>query len=279
MESSMTISRHVILLKAGIVVSFLTLLVFVILARDTLPVYGNLVRLAAERSGGGFIAGLLPPSSPYAVFAGIGTAVLFAFVSQVLLFYFFEKTQAIEVRLLGMFLFSFTFEILRIVIPLKTTMQLSGYIPVITSRLIVFGRFYGMFALFAAGLYVSGLKIRREETIIFTIAVAALLLTFRIPIDSFSYDTSLYPVIGFSNTFEIVSVVITILSMLCFASGAYTRGNREYYFIALGIIATAAGRRLLFTADTWIILVLGIAVLFFATWYTGAQFRRMYLWA
>jgi hypothetical protein len=275
----MTTSRHVILLKAGIAVSFLTLLVFVIFARDTLPVYGDIVMQAAERSGGGFIAGLLPPFSPYAVFAGIGTAVLFAFVSQVLLFYFFEKTQAIEVRLLGMFLFSFTFEILRIVIPLKTVMQLSGYIPVITSRLIVFGRFYGMFALFAAGLYVSGLKIRREETIIFTIAVAALLFALRIPVDSFSYDTSLYPLTGFSYMFGIVNTVIVMLSILCFLSGAYTRGSREYYFIALGIMAAAAGRRMLFTADTWIMLVSAAAVLFFATWYTGAQFRRMYLWA
>ena len=131
-------------------------MVFAIFARDTLPVYGDLVGQASQRSGGGFIAALLPAPAPYVAFAGMGTAVLFAFVSQVLLFYFFEKTQAIEVRLLAMFLFSFTFEILRIVIPLKTVINLSGYIPAIASRLIVFGRFYGLFALFAAGLCVSG---------------------------------------------------------------------------------------------------------------------------
>jgi hypothetical protein len=269
----------VILLKAGIALSFLTLLVFVIFARDTLPVYGDLVKQAAVRSGGGFIAGLFPSPAPYAAFAGTGLAVLFAFAAQVLLFYFFEKTQAMEVRLLGMFLFSFVFEILRIVIPLKTVMHLSGYIPLITSRLIVFGRFYGLFALFAAGLCVSGLKIRREETIIFPMATAALLFALRMPVDSFSYDTSLYPLTGFSYIFGIVNAVIVLLSILCFLSGAYTRGSREYYFIALGILAAAIGRRLFLAADTWIMLASGLAILLFGVWYTGAQFRRMYLWS
>ncbi|MDR0684446.1 MAG: hypothetical protein LBF83_04900 [Spirochaetaceae bacterium] len=257
----------------------MTLMVFAIFARDTLPVYGDLVGQASQRSGGGFIAALLPAPAPYAAFAGMGTAVLFAFVSQVLLFYFFEKTQAIEVRLLATFLFSFTFEILRIVIPLKTVMNLSGYIPVIASRLIVFGRFYGLFALFAAGLCVSGLEIRREETIIFPVAMAALLFALRMPIDSFYYDTSLYPLAGFPRTFGIMNAVIVVLSFLCFVSGAYTRGIREYYFIALGVLAAAIGRRLLLTADTWVMLAAGSGLLFFGAWYAGIQFRRMYLWS
>jgi hypothetical protein len=273
----MTISRHIILLKAGITVSFLALLVFALFARDTLPLCNDLIGKAARRSGWLHI-GFLPPPEPYAAFAGTVIAVLFAFVSQVLLFYFFEKTQAMEIRLLGVFLFSFTFEILRIVTPLKTVLRLPGYIPEITSKLIVFGRFYGMFALFAAGLYVSGLKIRREETIIFPAVIAALLFALRIPVDSFGYDTSFYPATGFSYTFGIVNVVIVMLSALCFISGAYTRGSREYYFIALGIMAAAIGRRLLLTADTWIVLVSGSAFLFLGLWYTGAQFRRMYLW-
>jgi hypothetical protein len=255
------------------------LTVFVIFARDTLPVYGDLVRQAPQRSVSGFITGLLPFPAPYVAFASIGTSVLFAFVSQVLLFYFFEKTQAIEVRLLGTFLFSFTFEILRIVTPLKTVMHLSGYIPAITSHFMVFGRFYGLFALFAAGLYVSGLKIRREETVIFPMATAALLFALRMPIDSFYYDTSLYPITGFSRTFGTLNIVIIMLSILCFISGAYTRGSREYYFIALGVLAVAIGRRLLLTADTWVILGAGAVFLFFGTWYAGIQFRRMYLWS
>ena len=275
----MTISRHVFFLKAGITVSFLALIAFAVFARDTLPVYGDLVAKASQRSGGAFIAGLLPSPAPYAAFIGIGTAVLFAFVSQALLLYFFEKTQAIEARLLGTFLFSFTFEILRTVIPLKTVMRLSGYIPAIASRLIVFGRFYGLFALFAAGLCVSGLKIRREETIIFPVAVAALLFALRMPIDSFYYDTSLYPLTGFSRTFGIMNAVMVMLSFLCFVLGAYTRGSREYYFIGLGVLAAAIGRWLLLAADTWVMLGAGSVFLFFGTWYTGIQFRRMYLWS
>ena len=255
------------------------LMVFAVFARDTLPVYSDLVGQASQRSGGGFIAALLPSPAPYAAFAGIGTAVLFAFVSQVLLFYFFEKTQAIEVRLLGTFLFSFTFEVLRIVVPLRAVMRLSGYIPAIASRLMVFGRFYGLFALFAAGLCVSGLKIRREETIIFPMAIAALLFALRMPIDSFYYDTSLYPLIGLSRTFGTVNAVIVMLSFLCFVSGAYTRGSREYYFIAMGIMTAAIGRRLLLAADTWVMLAAGFVFLFFGTWYAGLQFRRMYLWS
>ncbi|MDR2803414.1 MAG: hypothetical protein LBB22_03885 [Treponema sp.] len=276
----MTISKNIVLLKIGIAVSFFALLAFAVFSQTIFPVYPSLINYkAAARSGYAVLTGILPAPSPYTAFAGVGAAVLFAFVMQATMFYFFEKTQSVEIRFLGIFLFSFTFEILRIALPLKTVLQFSSYIPVIAARFIAFGRFYGLFSLFSAGLYASGLKMQREENFIFPMFIIAVLFAIRIPLDTFNYDTSLYPVVGISYIFKITETAIVLLSVFCFISGAYTRGNREYYFIAIGILAAAIGRSLLFSADTWFTLIPAFAILVFGAWFTGKQFRRMYLWA
>jgi hypothetical protein len=275
----MAISKHIILLKTGIAVSFLALFAFLASAMRIIPVYPDLIFKAAYRNSGAFIARLVPSPEPYAVFAGVGIAVLFALTAQIFLFYFFEKTQSVEIRLLGIFLFSFSFEILRITLPLKTALLLSGYIPVITSRIIIFGRLYGTFAVFAAAIYASGFKMRKEETFIFAITVAALLFAFRMPVDTFSFDTNLYPVSGFYHVSKNITTVIVILSVFGFISGAYTRNCREYYFIAAGMVAAIIGRNILFGADTWQMLFPGIALLVSGVWFMGRQYRRIYLWA
>jgi hypothetical protein len=276
----MTISKHIVLLKAGIVVSFLSIIAFAVSARYIFPVYPNLIDYGeASRDIPAFIAGLLPAPAPYTAFVSAGISVLFAFAAQVFLFYFFEKTQSVEIRFLGIFLFSFTFEILRILFPLREALQLSGYIPVIAARLLLFGRLYGLFALFAAGLYACGFKLQQEERLIFPIVIIALLFAFRAPLDMFHYYTNICPVMGFSRMFRVMSAAIVLISAYCFISGAYTRNNSEYYVIALGLIAAASGRYLLFVADTWLALFPGIIILVFGVWLTGKQLRRMYLWA
>jgi hypothetical protein len=273
----MAISKHIILLKIGIAVSFLALLAFAASAVEILPLYPELVSAKAVRTIPVFIGRLLPPPAPYAVFAATGIAVLFAFAGQICLFYFFERTQSVEIRFLGIFLFSLAFEVMRIAIPLKTAFNLSGYIPVIASRLVIFGRFYGLFAVFAAALYASGFKTRKDETVTFTIAAAAMLFAFRLPIDMFNFGTNLYPVTGFSGIFNSTSVAIVLLAMYCFVSGAYAHGNREYYLLAPGVLAAVAGRALLLNADTWQLLFPGAALLGFGVWFTGVQYRRIYL--
>jgi hypothetical protein len=276
----MTISKHIVLLKAGIAVSFLAMLAFAVSARYIFPLYPDLIDYQlAPRNIPDFLTKLSPAPEPYTAFAAAGIAILFALVSQILLFYFFEKSQSVEIRFLSIFLFSFTFEILRIAPLLKIALQLSGYIPVIAGRLLIFGRFYGLFSLFAAGLYASGFKMRREETLIFPMIIIALLFAFRVPIDMFHYDSNICPVMGFSTMFKMVDAAIVLLAMFCFFSGAYNNNNREYYFIALGILAAASGRYLFFVADAWLLLFPGLAVLIFGVWFTGIQLRRMYLWA
>jgi hypothetical protein len=273
----MTISKHVILLKTGLLVSLLALAAFIVFTVNTFSLYPGLIAGAVERSWA-FWGARLPAPAAYVAPASAGIALLFAFVTQILLYYFFEKTQSVEIRILGIFLFSFVFEILRIALPVRAAFDLSGYIPVIAFRLMIFGRFYGLLALLAAGLYASGFKVQREEAVIFAIAITALLFAFRIPLDVFNYDTSLYPLTGFTHIFRLINAAIVLLAAFCFVSGAYTRGISEYYFTAPCILVAAAGRTILFTADTWLLLLAGLVLLVSGTWLIGNQLRRIYLW-
>jgi hypothetical protein len=117
---------------------------------------------------------------------------------------------------------------------------------------------------------------QKEEYLAAAIAAAAILFAFRMPVDVFNYDTSLRPLTGFAATFRAADAALGLLAVVCFVSGAYTRGFREYYAVSACLLSAVAGRALLLSADNWLV-VPGFALLCAGTWFAGRQFRRMYL--
>ena len=277
----MTLSRHTLLLKLGITVAACAAGAILVVSKMTLGLCKELVDRAAEtgrRAGFPFLSDFLPPPEPYAAYLTMIIAVFYALAALILLFYFFEKTQSIEARFFMFFVFSFVFETLRAALPLSMMLNLPGEYIGLSAHTLVFFRYFGVFSLFCASLHSAGLKTEKEENIIFPLIVATLFISFRLPINQFTWDTSLYLVNGYPTAFMFLEITVSLLTVFSFFAAATRRAVREYYWVGVGAFFVLVGRAALFYGDTYLQPVLGAIPLAAGTYLICAYLRKIYLW-
>jgi hypothetical protein len=208
----------------------------------------------------------------------MSAACVYALITMVLIYYFFEKTQAPEILFIALFVLSFGVEASRIMVPLRMVYELPGVYLVMASRVLLFGRYFGIFSLFAASLYAAGLEMRKQGNILLIIALAALLLALGIPVDGISWDSTLSMIYGYASMFRLVETGIIVMTMITFFVSAYSRGSGEYTLIGIGSLLVFIGRNMLLWADTWISPLPGLALLAAGTWFICSRLHRVYLW-
>jgi hypothetical protein len=276
----MTLSARNACFKAGIAVASLSSLVIIAAAFTILPAYPEAVAGSARRASGIFqsFAGNLQEPVPYASFLTMAVAVLYSLIGIILIHYFFEKTQCPEILFIGFFVVSFAFECFRIMIPLKITLDFPALYLANGGRILIFGRYFGLFSLFAASLYSTGLQVQKQQYIVFISAVGALIIAAGIPVDALSWDTTLNMLSDYSMAFVMIQWGILGITAASFFISAYTRGSKEYIFIGLGILLTYLGRSMLLNSDTWISPAPGLIILSLGTWFVCTKLHMIYLW-
>ncbi|MDR3301676.1 MAG: hypothetical protein LBT01_04000 [Spirochaetaceae bacterium] len=275
----MTLSRHIQILKAGIAVSAAVLAGIVAVSWQILPFFPDIVQSAKNRSEFSYFAGLLLfPPAPYAAYISVLIALLFALAMFITVFYLFEKTQSIEVHFFIFFIFSFIFEVMRLGIPLYLKFNLPGLLLGFSARALVFFRFFGMFSLFAASLFAAGLTIEKEEHIIFPLVIITLFLSSCVPINTFTYDTSLFLANGYPIAFRAMGYLVALLTTLSFFYGAWRKGAKEYYFVGIGALLAFLGRNILLEADIYLLAAVGAVSLAVGAYFICKYLRRIYLW-
>jgi hypothetical protein len=276
----MTLSHRNYFFRAGIVISLAALVLITAGAFVILPLYPSLVPQAARRSGAliqGIVGRFLNPA-PYVPFATMTAAALYSFITMIFIFYFFEKTQAPEILFFALFALSFAFEAARMMVPLGALYELPNVYLVMASRVLLFGRYFGMLSLFAASVYAAGLEMQKQGNILFIITIATLIIALGMPIDGLSWDSSLNMVSGYQSMFHLVEIGLILITMISFLVSAYSRGSREYIYIGAGSLLVCMGRAILLNADTWATPFPGLAILIVGTWFICSQLHRVYLW-
>jgi hypothetical protein len=245
-----------------------------------IPVYSAVNTETVRPSSGILRIFILPffKPAPYAPFVSIAGSALYAFITMLLIYYFFEKTQSPEILFFAFFVLSFAFEGIRIMVPIKVIYELPNVYLVMNCRILLFARYFGFFSLFTASVYASGLEVQKQRNIIFVIAVAALMIALGIPIDGLSWDSSLNMISGYSSMFNMVELTIMFITAISFFISAYSRGTKEYIFIGLGSFLVLIGRNILLNADTWAAPFPGLLILSIGTWFVCTQLHRVYLW-
>ncbi|MDR0388819.1 MAG: hypothetical protein LBH73_01975 [Spirochaetaceae bacterium] len=215
---------------------------------------------------------------PYAPLVSMILAAVYALVSLILILNFFEKTSSPEIIFFGMFIFSFSFEIARSMLLLKELMLLSQAYLILASRVLYFGRYFGVFCLFAASVYAVGFDTQKHGNALLIALVVTLLIVIGLPIDSQAWNSSLTMLSGYDAMFRLAQAGIAIITLLSFFVSAYTQRSKEYLIIACGMILVFLGRNVLFAADTIAALPLGIVFLGLGTWFACVQLHYVYLW-
>jgi hypothetical protein len=276
----MTLLRRNNIFKAGILLALISLTLIAAASFIILPVYPELTAAAVQRSGGiiqAVIVHFLTPL-PYVPFIAMTGSVIYALITLILIYYFFEKTQAPEILFFTFFVFSFAFEGVRIMVPLKIVYELPGVYLIMASRVLLFGRYFGVFSLFAASVYAAGWDVQKQGYVLFIIVIAALMIVLSIPIDGLAWDSSLTTIIGYQGMLKLAETTIILISMISFFISAYSRGTREYIFVGAGSLLTFFGRDILLSADTWVTPLPGLLSLGMGTWFICTQLHRVYLW-
>jgi hypothetical protein len=264
----------------GIILAFVSLVIIITASFVIIPFYPQVMAGIVRRSAGPLqpvVTKLLEPAS-YSPFFTMLCAVIYALLTMALIYFFFEKTQCPEILFIALFIVSFIFEAIRIMLPLKFAYNLPSVYLTITTRVLLFGRYFGVFSLFAASVCAAGLHVQKQRNIITFILTAALVIALGVPIDGLSWDSSFTMIIGYHTMLMMVETGIALITVLSFLISAYFRSSREFIYIGAGSLMIFLGRAFLLSADTWVTPFLGIASLAVGTWFICTQLHKVYLW-
>jgi hypothetical protein len=276
----MTLSDRNIVFKAGIILASLGMLFVIITFFVVLPAYPSPAKETLRRSAGLIqsFAGRFFEPSPYAPLAAIAGAGLYSLITLVLIYYFFEKTQSPEIFFFAFFVLSFSFEAIRLLIPLKAVHSISPLYLLMAFRILLFSRYFGIFSLFTASLYAAGLEVQKQRNILLILTVATMVIAMGAPIDTLSWDSSLSVISGYTSMFRMVEAGVLFITVISFLISAYSRGAGEYICIGLGAFLVFLGRNILLSADTWVSPFPAILLLAAGTWFICTQLHKVYLW-
>ena len=276
----MTLTNRNRCFRAGIIFCAVSLLVTAAAVFMVMPAYPQALE-GSIRCTAGIIQRIIANftgASPYIPFISMASSVVFSLIGITLIYYFFEKTQSPEIIFIGLFVVSFAFECIRIIIPLKIIYDLPIIYLTNSTRVLFFGRFFGLFSFFSASLYTAGLKIQKQHYIILVCAITSFIFALGVPVDGLSWDSTLVLLNDFDSTFYMIQVGIYTITIASFMISAYTRGSKEYISIGIGALLILLGRNMLFCSDTWVSPFPGLFILSFGTWLVCIRFHRLYLW-
>jgi hypothetical protein len=268
----MTLSSRNTVFKTGIAFSLVILIVLLAASSTALPFYPELQQDAAFRPLEFFTPA---PLVPYLTMIA---AVLYALVTLAFIFYYFEKTQSPEILFVAFFALSFAFEAARIMPPLRTALELPGVSLGLAQRFLLFGRYSGVFSIFAASICAAGLEMQSPRPTILIITLSALVIAAGIPVDGFSWDSSFSMIVGYRSMFGLLEAALALATSVSFIVAAHTRGSREYIIIGAGAFLAFLGRSLFIRADAWITPLPGLALLALGTLFICGKLRQVYLW-
>jgi len=266
--------------KTGIFLSSCCLLLLLALTGKLLPFFREYCETASSRPDSPFqyLAERFFISVPLVPFVSLFAAVFYTFFVSIAVLIYFEKTQTPEILFFELFALSFVFEILRILVPLKGLFEISPVTMIIGTRMLIFSRLFGTISLFIASVYAAGLDMQKQGNVVIGIVIAILMISFRLPVNGYSWDTSFTMIFAYSTMFRFSELVLAVSTGISFLMAAYNKGTSNYRFIALGSLLVFIGRSLLFGADTWLTPIPALIMLVIGTYLIIARLRQVYLW-
>jgi len=275
----MTRAEQNLFFKAGGFLSSCCILLLLMLAENTVPLLPESCNAAAGRPPGILIhlLGQFFVSDPLVPFISLFTAVLYTLFVSCAILILFGKIQTPVLLFFGLFALTFMFEILRILVPLKELYNISPVMLVVGTRILIFSRLFGTFSLLISGVYAAGFDMQKQGKLIIGAIIALLVISLRLPVNGYSWDTSYTPVFAYSLMFRHTEAVLALITGISFLIAAFNKGISGYRFIALGAILVFSGRSLLFGADAWLALLPALILLTAGTWLLITKLQKILL--
>ena len=276
----MTLYERNTFFKVGIVFCIIFTILTAAASYLIIPVYSSIMEENISRPAHIMqrITGKFLESNYFAVHTSLVFAVLFSLVGMILLHYFYERTSTPEILYVSFFIFSFSFEIIRLIVPMNLIYHYPVFYLLSAAKILHFTRYFGIFALFTAGVCAAGLEAQKTRNIVLILLVVVLLVVLGIPIDTQTWDTSFKMVNGYKSLLTMMEVVVFITTSVSFLAAAKIRDSKDYIYVGIGVVLALSGRNVLLGTDNWAGPALGILLLSFGTWIICSKLHKIHLW-
>ncbi|HUX20823.1 MAG TPA: hypothetical protein VMW69_06260 [Spirochaetia bacterium] len=205
--------------------------------------------------------------------------LIYSFGGGLLLHSFFRKTVSSEMFFFVFFVLSLSIEAARGAQLVIIAQNAPSYYEIVVTRAVYFGRFFGVFCLFTAGLFATGINYQRFEIVLGITLLLAFTLSFSIPVSSESPLDTLVNRLGSRSQLLAVFFALEAFSVLNFALAAFLKRNVDYIWMALGLLLVMAGKDLLFFLVSPAPDAVGALLLVGGTVLFGHRTHIVYLWS
>ena len=209
---------------------------------------------------------------------GLFLLMLICVISCTVLKRLWERTASAEIFFFLFFLYSISFEAIWLWSAIAIAKEAPVFLGVMFSKIILFGRFFGLISLLFSSLYAIEMSYQKFPILMLTPILISLALAYTLPIDSSVLMSNFLYRLGDAKSHWIVTIVLEIVTILNYLIAAYRREKRPFVWIALGVFLILLGRELLILMlgplPTAISIVLAIA----GIWIFSKQIYRLYLW-
>jgi hypothetical protein len=190
----------------------------------------------------------------------------------------FRRVSSAEIYFMTVFLMSLSLELFRIGQPLVDIAEVTPYVGVLLTRLVLFGRFVGALSIFAAGIYTAGADYPRIGSITLLIAALSFLIVYFLPVDSQQIQASFVHVTGGREGVDLLLGFLSVGTIVNYLIG-WSRGHRERGGgIAVAAAALVIGTQLVFNVPAVFPLAVGLILVAAGTATFVFVNRSYYLW-
>lgn len=202
----------------------------------------------------------------------------FAVIGQAFVLRSFKQTVSAEVFFFAFWMCCASFEALR---PLRLVLALGGSadgVLAVVDKFYTGVKFFGFSCLFISGLFASGMRNEKQLSIVAVCAAISIALASRLPVNSGIWDRTLLFKVGYGNLINGFSFSIIIITIMNYLISTRVRGDRSFYYIALGIAASTAGTFLLSKDISPLASLLALLALGGGSWLFIKKLHSFYLW-
>lgn len=212
----------------------------------------------------------------------VSTVILFfctlSFASQVYIYFAFRKIQSVEMVFFEVFLFSLSFEALRL-LPLLFSFSSSIMIELsYLAKLLYFFRFLSIFALLGMSLFSIKTVTNQTSFIVFLLLFLSFMLSMAEPFDSSNINYLFTAGSALTKTYLTLFVPIVIFLVLTVVLSYIYNSIPERYYIIWAYIALLAGYVILLVSYNYAISIFAIILFIYGVFNMVKNIHSIYVW-
>ncbi|MGI5173897.1 hypothetical protein H0R92_09905 [Treponema sp. OMZ 840] len=190
----------------------------------------------------------------------------------------FEKTQSLEVLFFCSALIGVLTESFKLCIPLfGITAGYSGFLRFL-GQAAFFGQMEILLSIITQGVLAAGGENRDSDKYLGIIIIIALIFSTTIPLNTTVFENYMHINYGFKNLFGIIRIVFILCTFLILFFSPKSKESLDYKRASVDFLLICGGYIALLHCNTFVILAVGIPLLFAGTVHFLKNMHKYYMW-